>query len=433
MTISAAWSYVGVKTVLDRDTVKNWLNSSNIYSAVVDAALESVNDGNAQQGVDIPTSSPEIKKIANNVFNEQFLETNGDKVIDGVFAWLDGKTSQPEFSVDLSSARTELATQIGSYASQKAAGLPACAPGQLVTNFDVFNATCLPAGFTAEKAGQEISAQLLNSTQFIQDTTIKGEDITVQQNGVAVPIGSTQQAVQLQRAYFVSAILPYVLVFISLLITLIIIFVSPSVYTGLRLSGITFGSSGILLLISYVLIGFGSRELQTRIVTTKQPSEFANVLDSLIKSDNVKELIRIAAQDVRSSLLWFIVGFITFGIVLIIIALVLHHRAEGDNKPAKKPHDTKSPDALRGVSESNSETIAPAAHQATVLDDGFTPTASTAPALHVASAPAAQSHISSAPKPHTTAPEVPTSSAQSVHHKPTAQARPRPRPRKIQL
>jgi hypothetical protein len=81
--------------------VKKILSDSGIYGSVVSQALnqaKTTSNGTSQ----VSLLDPEIKKAAEESFNPQVVQTSSEKVIDGIYDWLGGKSAQPDISVDLS-------------------------------------------------------------------------------------------------------------------------------------------------------------------------------------------------------------------------------------------------------------------------------------------------------------------------------------------
>jgi hypothetical protein len=339
--LGTAWSYIGLKTIHNRDTVKGWLNDSSFYDTVADTVLDNVKDESGRQGDDIPVDDARVKTIVKQVFSPDFLKQNSEAILDSTYAWLNGDSNTLSFSVDLSSARQQLATSLGAYATEKAAALPACtAATQITGDFDAFKATCLPPGVTAQAAGQEVTSQLLENDEFLNKTTFSGNDITINDNGTSRPFTETDQAKAARKAYQLSSFLPIALAIISLLLALIIFFVSPSHWQGLRRIGVTLISNGFILGISYLIVQRLPGAIDKSINTTDA------------KGRLISNIVRTIAADLKEPLLAFTIGFIALGIILIVLGAVLNGRK---GKPAKT--DNEAPHSA--ATASNPETPGP--------------------------------------------------------------------------
>src|SRR5690606_16532445 len=144
-------------------------------------------------------------------FNPGMLRQNIEEVLDGVYAWLNGEADQPEFSVDLTQAKQKLADGLGSYATARAEGLPLCGAGEMPTEFDALNATCLPPGLTPAEAGSSLQNEILGSEEFLKQTVFTADDIKFESEGRQVSLGDAGQAQALRDSYVRSKNAPVVL------------------------------------------------------------------------------------------------------------------------------------------------------------------------------------------------------------------------------
>jgi hypothetical protein len=232
-----AYHVVGTPTPL-----KKTLSDSGIYNSVVSQALEqakTTSSGYSQ----IPLQDPAIKKAAEESFSPQFVQSSSEKVIDGVYNWLRGKSSQPDFNVDLSSAKNNFAEKVGQVAKAKAATLPLCT--SVPASKDSFNATCLPPGITPAQVGLQAKNDVLYGNGFLEHSNITASSIK-SSNGN--PVFSSGKLKNAPKYYQLSTKLPYILIGLSLLNILAIIFLSSTRRKGLRHVSFTFAIVGVFLL-----------------------------------------------------------------------------------------------------------------------------------------------------------------------------------------
>ncbi len=95
--------------ITDRNTVKAWLNDSDTYVHIEENMLnlieiedENGNKQTLQESLDIGGLDGDvIVAVISDSYNAEFLQSAFERVIDGTYDWLEGKTPQPEFEVSL--------------------------------------------------------------------------------------------------------------------------------------------------------------------------------------------------------------------------------------------------------------------------------------------------------------------------------------------
>jgi len=112
------------------EKIKDSFRDSNIYSKLVDVLVNQLNSSEDKQGQDMQIDKAALKSIAENALPPEFLQSSFENVIDGTFHWIEGKTDQPDFRIDLTDAKNRLADGLINYATQRTATLPACTPAQ---------------------------------------------------------------------------------------------------------------------------------------------------------------------------------------------------------------------------------------------------------------------------------------------------------------
>lgn len=195
------------------DNLKVWIKHSGIYNNLVDSIV----DQSKQPTVDNTTvslSQPDMKKIINNVFTPQFLESSTNSIIDGYYHWVSGKTSTPDFKIDLSPVKTNLVKAIGDYLNQRMASLPVCTRANMPTTFDPFNATCRPPyGIDINAEIQKVTGQLASSPDFLPNTQLTAANFNTQENGQPF----TQQNSPAPKIYKWIMLMPFIAGALSLL------------------------------------------------------------------------------------------------------------------------------------------------------------------------------------------------------------------------
>lgn len=306
------WAHVATETIRDRDTVKNWLDKSGFYEKVVLGLLESAESSEGN----VPVDDPQVVAIAQEAFSPAYLKENTEKILDGTFAWLEGDTEAPEFTLDISDAKLRLADGIGAYATRRAAELPVCTPAQLqefTDGFDVFSAPCVPPGVSAAQAGETLRNQVLASDQFLSDTTITGEDLTKPSAVEGQPaVSATEDLKSLPEAYQAGGTALWLSLALVVLSAAGAFFLSSTRRSGVWRVGVIVVTSGVIIGISFLLIDRGSAWLENRAQTLGG--------DNSVSQDLLAGFVREVSQDVGVILGWYALGYLLFGTAVLLFA-----------------------------------------------------------------------------------------------------------------
>jgi hypothetical protein len=171
--------------------IKQALTKGKVYDNVVDGAIEQIQKQNSappegQEGGEpeeshIPLDNAAIEQVAHQAFPPELLQSSFEQIIDGTYHWLDGEVTQPDFKVDLSIVKQNLANAIGDEAVRHLQALPVCTPEQVrginLAEADAFGLPCLPPGLNLEIKRQEIVAEVAGSQDFLKDPVITANNL----------------------------------------------------------------------------------------------------------------------------------------------------------------------------------------------------------------------------------------------------------------
>lgn len=164
------------------DHIKTALEESGIYDTFISDVIENAKqeEGQSQDNTDIPVDQPEVKQIISQAASPEFLQSQAEGFLDGIYAWARGDSKELKLNVDLTDAKARLADGLAQYAVNRAASLPACTAADLSLvqpgDFDVLNAPCVPPGTDVNAAAEKIR-QEINGDEFLKDAHITAEDI----------------------------------------------------------------------------------------------------------------------------------------------------------------------------------------------------------------------------------------------------------------
>lgn len=316
LLFSLALDFGIMRIVGHSGSIKKIIADSGLYNNVVSDAL---NQAQTQPGGNISLSDSAIGQAANKALSPAVLQDSTNQVIDGIYAWLDGKTSQPNFKVDLSGAKSTFARAVGAAAETRAASLPPC--NTQPVSFDAFSTTCLPKGLSAPAAGQAAQESILSRQGFLDNPVITPGSIKDSNNQSVFETKFKDAPQQYQRAKKT----PYILATLSVLAALGIVLLNSSWQRGLRRVGITMGVVGIVML----LFAWGT----TQVVNSRVLAQL-KFDNSLLQADG-RALVKNLASSIEHNYWLFGASYMALGIVAW-FSPQIYARARWYAKPAAK-------------------------------------------------------------------------------------------------
>lgn len=321
---------VGVLKVVGNPTsIKHALSDSGVYNSVVANALDQA-QSSASVNNRISLTDPAVKQAAQEAFPPQVVQQSTEDVINGVYDWLNGRTEQPEFNVNLSDEKASFAEKVGQAAQQRATTLPACT--SVPTSTDPLNVSCLPRGTTPGQVGLRAKDAILSAQGFLDHPNIAPSSIKGSNSSQS--IFQNEQVKKVPTRYQKAKKSPIILVILTVLVILAIIFLSSSRRRGLRRVGITLLSAGVVLL----LFAWALNHVATHDVTTKVQTD-NKVLQSSIQKIAV-DIIKIIDKNY-----WIFGGiYAVLGVVALVVASFWRRRnAVAPTAAAGAPVSTTTP------------------------------------------------------------------------------------------
>jgi hypothetical protein len=325
LLLATAFNFGVYQVVGTSAPVKKILGDSGIYNTVVSQALGQAKTSSGSGEVSL--LDPLIKNAAEESFSPQVVQSSSEKVIDGVYNWLGGKSGQPDFHIDLAGTKNDFAEKVGAAASTRAEKLPKCT--SIPASTDPLKATCLPPGVTPTQIGTQAKNEVLNAQGFLEHPDITAGSIKSADGQNVFQTGKLKKA---PTYYQIATKAPYILAALSLIAILAVLFLNVSRRKGLRHVGITLALVGAFLLA--FAWGFN------RVVAQ-------NVIPQ-INSDNkvFESSIKILASDVAHSVdqnYWiFGIAYFSLGFVLLLVTF-FGNKGRGKKAPAEEKAATSKP------------------------------------------------------------------------------------------
>lgn len=290
-------------TVRDKEQIKSWLKESGIYDEMGNSIVNQMKkDSQSRLPDKVNTESPEAQAALNKAFNPEMLKGISEKLVDGVFTWLDSDSDSPNVNIDLTEAKTQLADNLSIYAIERINNLPACTPlqlGSMSAGSDPLTISCKPPSVNTDLIKQQVKGEVSKNLAFIP-TNYNAGKATEGQNWPE----------QIKSTYKITAWLPYVFCFLIVISVCVLIFLSSTKKNGAYRASAVFGLSGLGLIIFSVIL-------------LKAPKLLMSSSNKDAGADIAKRLIEITSGDTGKLLIWYGVGYLIISIAGILIAKFL--------------------------------------------------------------------------------------------------------------
>lgn len=285
------------------------LKESGVYERYVDLVLDASAKNNSDDQTKQLLENQDIRNIAKQSFTPQLLERSSNDFVQSIYDWLEGKTPEPQFSIDLTTAKTSLTEKLSDYAEKRAEDLPPCTLAQVQTidvNSNLLNLPCLPPGLTAEQVGNQFSQQLLTNSDFLEQPIITNQTLTEQNNGR--PITSDVQ--DLPGRYQQMQDFKWLLIATAIILGLLLVFARHD-----RRAGMKFVARALVLAAVFLAVALLSYWYVFDKVT------MAN------SNDEVQAMIldgaTVLLTDINQVIIWFTASYAVVGVATL---LILHYR-----------------------------------------------------------------------------------------------------------
>jgi hypothetical protein len=321
LLLATAFNFGVLQVIGSPEPVKKILSGSGIYNSVVGTALEQAKTTSSGTS-EVSLNDPTIKKAAQESFSPDVVKNSSEKVVDGIYVWLDGKSPQPQFDIDLSNAKNDFADKVGEAAKTKAATLPVCTSAPTTT--DPFSATCVPPGVTPEQIGEQAKNDVLKGQGFLEHPKITASSFKSASGNHSLFEGKLKGA---PKKYQLAKKTPYILAGLTILAMLAIVFLSTTRRKGLRRVGVILAIVGVFML----AFAWGLNRVVTQNITPKI------VVENKVLQSNMRNLATDITHRVDRNYWIFGIVYAALGLILILTTLFV-----GRNRSKKSPAATKA-------------------------------------------------------------------------------------------
>lgn len=300
--------------------IETWLNESNLYGAFVENAIDQAErTAGTDQSGGISLSDAAVKHAAEAAFSADVLQKNVNVFIDSNYAWLEGKTATPNFTIDLTEAKESFAQRVGDYVKTYLSGLPVCSDAQLAQlnpqTTDPLTLQCRPAVLDPATEGAAVTQQITSSTQFLSTPVITANNInpngSVQDNGQPY----YKRFSSLPQMYQASLWFPWIAALITLLSAIGVLFLAARKRVGMKILAIVLAAAGFIMVLLKLASDQVFRQAENHIFNVSTVGELQKALTSFF---------HLAENQLVKVDMWFGIGY--WVVALILLAALLLSR-----------------------------------------------------------------------------------------------------------
>ncbi len=275
--------------------IKQSLEESKLYDSVATTIIDSASKESAGQGVEqsaSPFQQQAVQDAAKKALSPTFLQTSTEQIIDGIYGWLQQKTPQPEFSIDISAPKQQFINSVGDYAVERASQLPICTIQQLRQlegDPDPLTAPCVPSGFDVSAWRAQVEAELnkpseSGETNILQQSTLSPETLPKDENGKTAVQNLTENADNLPKVFGVISMLPWIFTALAVVSALSFVLLQDDKRHGANKLAITMVVIGGLLLLGILLTNFFFGKVASSEAIAQADANLQQPLSDLVRS-----------------------------------------------------------------------------------------------------------------------------------------------------
>ncbi len=259
--------------IVNAGNIKQTLRDEDTYSKLVPAMLATAQyDGDQNTIGQLPLQEPWVQEAAQKAFPAPDLEQKGNTAIDGTFNYLEGKTSEPEFQLDFTANKQNLAAELGQSAENRLAGLPRCMT--IPESVDVFTIDCLPLGVNPSQIGDQLMQRYASDQRFLPNPVITADTLslnTITGDQSANTTTPTASLSGLRDVYQVREVMQWFLPALMVIFGVLGIYLTHDRRKGMRILARSFLVGAVGLALFAVIVNFvlhrGIEAVQTEAVT----------------------------------------------------------------------------------------------------------------------------------------------------------------------
>jgi hypothetical protein len=224
------------------DHIKRAFVAANAYARFIPELIN--NNAKANNSNSAAFTDPNVQKVIQESFPAETLQTNTEAVIDSTYAWLNGKTAEPDFAVDFTPNINHLADNLSAYAMARLRSLPVCTVQR--ADIDPFTTTCRPILFDYGSEQKALAQSIKSDNGILPKTQFTADDLPKSATGQSF----TDQYAYAPRLFVLLYLAPAVLASLACGSALLIVYFARRKREAVHSVGINIASSSIFIILS---------------------------------------------------------------------------------------------------------------------------------------------------------------------------------------
>lgn len=278
------------------EKMKSWLTQSNLYGAFVENAIgQAERTAGTDNSGGISLSDTVVKESAQSTFSAKQLENDVNTFLDSNYAWLEGKSDKPDFSIDLSAAKESFAQRVGQYVTTYLNGLQVCTSEQLATfdpqTADPLTLSCRPSSMDPTTEGSAVADQIATSTEFLSNPVITPQNINPDGDSETRPY--YQDLSSLPQIYQINKKVPWAAAILTVLLAIGVFLLAGTKRQGVKITSIVLALAGLVLVSTKFYSNQVTNSLQQQVFNANTVGQLQKALttffslleDQLVKVD----------------------------------------------------------------------------------------------------------------------------------------------------
>jgi hypothetical protein len=307
--------------------IEKWLSQSGLYGSFVSTAIEQADKtaGDDQSG-GVSLSDTAVKQAAQSAFSSKLIGRNVNLFLDGNYAWLEGRSTKPQFKIDLTAAKSDFADRVGRYVKTYLSTLPACTPAQEanidIATVDPLSLSCRPSKLDPATEGELVASQMESNGDFLSNPVITPDTFGSGSMDGSAPY--YKKYASAPQAYKFGTKIPWIAGLLVLLSAVSIYFLSARRRKGVKVIGITLVVAGVITVSVKLVSDQIFRAAERHIFNQASVGELQKSLTVFLH--------HLENQIVTIDL-WFGIGYLLLAAILIGMLIITRQRGLRIPKP----------------------------------------------------------------------------------------------------
>lgn len=169
------------QVITNREEMKLLLGKKSVFESVSATLKTAADQSNAtdEPGVSDGADQVALNRVVDHYLTVETYNRAVNSIVDGTYDFLDGKTTQPTFSVPLTDNKAEFQAFVQNVFIERFNSLPVCPAGSVDATYNPLEASCRPANYSSAQVSAFINdaSSQPDFQQLYDNASINSEQI----------------------------------------------------------------------------------------------------------------------------------------------------------------------------------------------------------------------------------------------------------------